>query len=257
MPRKGILIIGNPRSVNTALERYFIRRNDFTICHEPVTQHIFSTHNEFIKSPYHPKATSSEILFQVNKANPEGNFLIREMAWAVHDADFIDNLPPDIQVILVFREPEQAVLSHEKYYQINKELEKQQSADFTSFHSTGRVMDYDLIQNIYRRLKAQGKKPILIDADDLASNSERVIEKLCFKLGIEFDKEHLQWEAGECKLWPYTKDTWQKEVTESTGFMPLRNAHKLSSLSLDEQTKLQKLINKNQPIYSSLMRCKL
>lgn len=252
----GILLIGLPRSFITVLERYFIGRNDFEIYHEHVTQHIFSMHNPaLIKSLYPAESTSDDILSALFKQNTAEKFLIREQAWAIKDAKFLDALPADIQVVMVIRKPEQAVLSHEKYYQINKDAEKAQNADFTSFHAAETVMDYRILQEIQQRLTKQGKKPVLINDVNLANNPHEVVENLCRTLGISFNPEHLHWTAGESKFWPYTTETWQKEVTESTRFEPLlfRNKYKFSDpelrLTSERAKDLKVLIEANNNIY--------
>lgn len=256
--RNGIFIIGNPRSLTTSLERYFIRRGDFHIIHEPATRHVFSTKTDIVKSPYPRETTSSEILTKVIGENTSGNFLLKEMAWAIKDANILESLPSDVQVILMIRKPEQAVLSHLRLHKVNAELEKQFHADFTSFHGPQQVMDYKIIMDIFERLnKRDGPKTILLDADELASNPGVIIPHLCEALGITFDSAHLQWESGENRFWPYTDETWQKEVTASTGFTPLRNTYSLSALSLAEQSELKPLIDKDEVIYERLFAHRL
>jgi hypothetical protein len=116
------------------------------------------------------------------------------------------------------------------------------------------VMDYSIINSIFERLnKRVGPKPILLDADELGANPQVIIPHLCEALGIAFDSAHLQWESGEKAFWPYTDHTWQKDVTASTGFTPLRNAYSLSSLTLAEQAELKPLIEQDEVIYQKLL----
>jgi hypothetical protein len=53
---------------------------------------------------------------------------------------------------------------------------------------------------------------------------------MCTRLNISFNPQHLQWARDQSTYWPYTKGSWQKDASESEGFMPLKNNHKLEDL---------------------------
>jgi hypothetical protein len=225
--------------------------------HEPIIRHIFSRAVSFVSSPYDKDFDASKILEQIARESAGQKFLIKELAWSLSDASFLETMAKEVHLVFIIRSPEQAVVSHEKLEVTNKELAQKLGVDL-SFNSTINSVNYDHMQAIFMRIKAvTGKNPILIDADQLANNPEAVIERLCRKLGIDFDKRHLQWASGEATLWPYTKDTWQKDVTASTGFTPLKNAHKLTDLDPQQQAELGPLIERNETIYRELLAYKM
>jgi hypothetical protein len=75
---------------------------------------------------------------------------------------------------------------------------------------------------------------------------------MCASLNISFDPQHLQWARSQSTYWPYTKDNWQKDASESEEFMPLKNKHKLEDLPLEKRAELSRVIKHNKPIYEEL-----
>lgn len=71
---------------------------------------------------------------------------------------------------------------------------------------------------LLKHLEAKGEKPLVLEAETVLRNPERILKKLCAALAIPFDTGMLQWVAGprsEDGVWaPY----WYTNVHKSTGF---------------------------------------
>lgn len=251
---KSILSVGNPRSGTTALELYFINRGDYEIYHEPVIRHLFSQAVPFVTSPYDKNFDSDQILRQVYEESKDRQVLVKELAWAIHESTFLNEYAANWDFVFLIRDPEQAVLSHAKLYEVNQELGKQHGVDL-SFNPTNKTMNYDWIKGLFYRVQnVTNSTPILIDADQLTNDPRGVITELCTRLGIAFDEKHLKWARDQSTYWPYTKDNWQKDATESVEFTPLKNGHRLEDLPLEKRAELSRVIAHNKPIYEELRR---
>jgi hypothetical protein len=65
---------------------------------------------------------------------------------------------------------------------------------------------------------------------------------MCALLNTTFYPQHLQWARGQSTYQPYTNDSWQKDASESEGFTPLKNKHKLEDLPLEKPAELTRVI---------------
>ena len=63
-----------------------------------------------------------------------------------------------------------------------------------------------------------GHAPPVVDADDILSNPEAVLSRLCAACGIAFDKAMLKWEAGPKSFDGVWAPHWYNAVWTSTGF---------------------------------------
>jgi len=248
---KGIILIGNPRGLTTAFERYMINREDFKVYHEPLVTHTYSKlyPTEF-RSPFAASCDSECVLQQIYTEN-SGPFFVKEIASFIVDSKILIQMARDskIQVIFLIRKPEQAVLSHFKL--------RSASPWITKFNVTEHEANYVHMQKLFFELKtALNKTPLLIDADDLLDNPEFVLNNICAKLGIGFDKKTLQWPAGESRLWANDVNSWQFNVTNSTGFKRSSKMHSLNDIPIAQRAKLQALIEHNNKIYAQLTKYK-
>ena len=73
---------------------------------------------------------------------------------------------------------------------------------------------------LYQWLEKQGKNPIVLDGNEVLKNPAAVLEKLCVQLGIPFDPNMLQWEAGPLPEDGVWAPHWYSAVHASTGFHP-------------------------------------
>jgi len=249
---KGIILVGNPRGLTTAFERYMINRGDFKVYHEPIVTHTYSKlYPASFKSSFKADCSNDCVLQQIFSEN-EGSFFVKEIASFVVDNKALRELVKDnkVQIIFLIRKPEQAVLSHYKL--------RSTSPWKTEFNTTEYEVNYAHMLKLFRELKTiTNKTPILIDADDLLNNPKLVLNKLCSMLGLSFKDKDLQWQSGESSLWANDVDTWQYNVTNSTGFKSKPKSHSLNDIPLAQRTKLQKLIEHNNRVYIELAKYKI
>ena len=245
---RGIILIGNPRGLTTAFERYMINRGDFKVYHEPLVTHTYSKlYPDYFKSPFAANCDGDCILQQIYAEN-SGPFFIKEIASFLIDTKTLIQMAKDskLQIMFLIRKPEQAVLSHFKL--------RSSSPWVTKFNVTEHEANYKHMHKLFFELKAAlNKNPILIDADELLDNPELVLNSICTKLGIGFDKEALHWPAGESKLWSNDVSSWQFNVTNSTGFKRSSKMHSLEDIPEPQRAKLHALIQSNNKIYAKLI----
>ncbi|CAG8811356.1 31676_t:CDS:2, partial [Racocetra persica] len=104
---------------------------------------------------------------------------------------------------------------------------------------------YDLIKNITE------EEIVLVDADDLLREPEKILRKYCEMVNVEFKKEILKWKEERSNIWdlkllgPNIDYLWHKNIMQSTGFD--------KSISNDEEIEYPQyvydLIAKSKPYY--------
>ena len=105
----------------------------------------------------------------------------------------------------LIREPEQMIASY---------LRKREAAIFESF---GMDRQAEFFERESDRL---GRAPPVIDANDVLSDPEAVLSKLCAALGIKWDRAMLGWPPGRRETDGPWAPHWYAAVERSTGFGP-------------------------------------
>jgi len=103
----------------------------------------------------------------------------------------------------LIREPERMIASY---------LRKREAAHFEDF---GLERQADFFEREADRL---GHAPPVIDANDVLTNPEDVLSKLCTALGIEWDPAMLSWARGRRATDGVWATHWYGAVERSTGF---------------------------------------
>ncbi len=83
---------------------------------------------------------------------------------------------------------------------------------------TGLKTQYDLLND----LRAAGQSPPILDARLLLENPSSVLSQLCERLGLQFKRSMLSWEAGGNPADGVWARYWYQNVHRSTGFAPYR-----------------------------------
>ncbi|MBR9922106.1 MAG: hypothetical protein GYB31_14805 [Bacteroidetes bacterium] len=131
--------------------------------------------------------------------------------------DFLE----EMEHILLIRDPRLIIQSYTKV------IPNPQMADL------GIEMQYVL----FRELQARGKPPVVIDANELLKNPEKILEELCNQLVIPWFPEMLSWEAGgreEDGVWAAW---WYRNVHQSTGFQPYQERQAIVPTALEPLAK--------------------
>ena len=124
---------------------------------------------------------------------------------------FIKNMAHHIEVVgddflslcinvFLIRDPKQLIASYA------------QVIDNPTMRDIGVEHEYELFQ------KVSNQKSIVIDSGLLLQNPESVLRQLCDRLGIKFEREMLQWEAGPKEYDGIWAPHWYANVHRSTGF---------------------------------------
>ena len=105
----------------------------------------------------------------------------------------------------LIRQPERMIDSY---------LRKREAAAFEDF---GLERQAEFFEREADRL---GRPPPVVDANDVLSNPERLLSKLCAALGIDWDPAMLRWEPGRRATDGPWAPHWYAAVEASTGFGP-------------------------------------
>jgi hypothetical protein len=136
----------------------------------------------------------------------------------------------------LIREPERMIASY---------LRKREAAAFADF---GLERQAEFFEREADRL---GNAPPVIDANDVLSNPEAVLSKLCGALGISWDPAMLSWAPGRRATDGVWAAHWYGAVERSTGFGPPETGH--VELSAEDQL----LAEQMRPYYERLAAHKI
>ncbi|RIB17261.1 hypothetical protein C2G38_2088711, partial [Gigaspora rosea] len=112
---------------------------------------------------------------------------------------------------------------------------------------------YNLTKNI------TGKDIVLVDADDLVREPEKIFRKYCKMVNIEFKKEMLEWKEERLKIWdlklsgPDIDYLWHKNVMQSTRFNKSINGEE----EIEYPQHVYDLIAKSKPHYDYLFQYRI
>ncbi|HRW04308.1 MAG TPA: hypothetical protein P5121_04400 [Caldilineaceae bacterium] len=194
-----------PRNVSTALMYSFAQRKDTIVVDEPLYGHYLR-----VSDAVHPGAV--EVMADMEC---DGERVVRElvlgpcaapvlfMKQMAHHLVELDRsfLAETINVLLI-RDPVQMLPS------------LAQNLTLPNLRDTGLAIQ----STLYDQLLALGQQPPVLDSKQLLLNPTGVLQKLCEQIGIPFDAQMLQWQAGarpEDGIWA---KYWYQGVHQSTGF---------------------------------------
>lgn len=202
----------SPRNISTALMYAFAQRSDTTVVDEPLYAHYLS---QDIERAAHPGA--EEVLQSQERA---GSKVVQEILLGQYrtpvvffkqmthhlvnlDLSFLEQCDN----ILLIRPPRAIIHSYTKV------VEKPRMVD------VGVKQQYEL----YQKLKQEGRRPTVVDCDELLKSPSAVLQQLCAYLGLAFEPGMLHWPAGsrpEDGVWA---KHWYRNVHQSTGFNPYQD----------------------------------
>ncbi|RIB07033.1 hypothetical protein C2G38_2252882 [Gigaspora rosea] len=282
--QRPIFLWSYPRSLSTVFERPFLQRpQEFHVIHEPInlisraymTNNFYFLNQILLPKPtdpitfvHHFSPTLNEILVP-HYYNDDKTHTLRVFA-KDHASNFLDgNLegnPLGSKEILskfkhtfIIRNPKKSVKSF--YKAANSTYEAWNNACVPNSErynifflekvwlKESRFL-YDLIKNI------TGEEIVLVDADDLLRELEKILRKYCEMVNVEFKKEMLEWKEERSNIWdlnlsgPNIDYLWHKNVMQSIGFD--------KSINNDEEIEYPQyvydLIAKSKPHYEYLFQ---
>lgn len=202
-----IMLWGVPRSISTAFERYFIERKDHAIGHEIFTYPyyfgegrqtgiVYQTINKDLPMTYESaKAWCYEQAARKPLFNKDMAF--QPFSHIMDDEQFIK----DCTHTFLIRNPENTIRS---YYTMQKEL-------------TNEEIGFECSWKLFERItEVTGKKPLIVQAENLEDDPEGTMKAYCDYCNIPFIKEALYWEAGMPKEWEHWAE-WHGDAAKVCG----------------------------------------
>lgn len=198
-----------PRNVSTALMYSFAQRSDTVVVDEPLYGHYLR-----VDDAVHPGM--EEVMADMDC---DGERVVRELIlgpcakpvlfmkqMAHHLVELDRAFLADTVNVLLIRDPVQMLPS------------LAQNLPLPNLRDTGLAIQSAL----YQQLLDLGQTPPILDSKQLLLDPPGVLRQLCAQIGIPFEQQMLQWEAGarpEDGIWA---KYWYKSVHQSTGFEPYR-----------------------------------
>lgn len=223
-----------PRNVSTALMYSFAQREDTQVFDEPLYAHYLLQSGD-----QHPGREET-----LQKQENDGNKVVEDVLLGDHEkkvlffkqmSHHLINLDTsfikDMVNILLVRNPAEIIHSYAK---VNPH---------PTLDNVGLKKQYEL----YSMLKENGGITAIIDAKYLLRHPDRMLENLCDKIGIPFDKAMLSWSKGARPEDGSWGKYWYKKLHKSTGFRPYQRR----DVVLDGNNRL--LANRCMPYYIPLL----
>jgi hypothetical protein len=131
----------------------------------------------------------------------------------------------------LIRQPERMIASY---------LRKRESAEFDSFGMDRQAEFFE------READRLGKAPPVVEANDVLTDPERVLSKLCGALGLSWDPAMLNWAPGRRETDGPWAPHWYGAVEKSTGF----GSPETKAVELPEDAR--RLADRCRPYYDRL-----
>lgn len=204
-----ICLWSGPRNVSTALLYSFAERSDTRVVDEPLYGHYLR-----VSGAEHPgreevlaaMETDGEAVVRGVILGPSDRPVMFLKQMAHHLVELDSGFLERTANVLLIRDPAEVLRT------LVRQLPDASLAD------TGLATQCDLLD----RLQEMGQDPPVLDSRELLLDPSGVLERLCRRLGIDFDAAMLSWPAGpraEDGVWaPH----WYGNVHRSTGFQPYR-----------------------------------
>lgn len=104
---------------------------------------------------------------------------------------------------------------------------------------------------LFERLRAQGKNPVVIDSTKLLADPQTMMPRLCNALGLEFEEQMMSWAPGMHESYGVWAPAWYAKVLKTDGWRP----HVPKSAEFPAE--LKELLEFAMPAYERLLRYSL
>lgn len=205
-----IAMWSGPRNISTALMRSFGNRPDAIVCDEPFYAHYLQDtgyqHPAHDQIREHHETDWRKVVQQLTGGLPSEKSVWYQKHMAHHMLDHIDRewmLGPEFQHAFLIRDPEEMLLSLIKIL-----------PDVT-LPETGLPQQLEIFQLVRSQTD---HAPAVVRARDVLEAPERILQRLCSALSIQFDNQMLCWPTGSRETDGVWAEHWYGRVNESTGF---------------------------------------
>lgn len=233
--KKIVFFISPPRSMSAACARMMNARGDFEVFHEPFhLAYCSKFHPDYTAAAFGPGrfTTYENVKQKIFAAAKNKPVFVKEVSFDVedfllNDPDFVKN--KNVHFVFLLRDPHSSIMS---FYR-----KSQGCPPHLNY-----LIGYEPFYNIFQKVKKESANRLTaVFADDLSTNPEETVKKLCHALEMPFIPESLSWSSSEesfdCqKEWHEDKtnetiQVWHGDALNSSGFA------KLAKYSVDENGK--------------------
>lgn len=201
-----------PRNISTAMMRAWGNRPDTFVCDEPLyaryLQQTGLPHPGADEVIRHHETDWRKVVDWLTGDVPQGMSIFYQKQMAHHLLPEIDRgWLMSVTNCFLIREPREMITSLIKI------------TPQPSLPDTGLPQQLEIFNLVRERT---GEIPPVLDAQDVLSDPQRLLQLLCERLGITFHNEMLHWPAGPRDTDGIWAKHWYKEVETSTSFRPYR-----------------------------------
>lgn len=205
-----------PRNISTTMMRSFENRQDCRVIDEPLyayylthTGHVHPMQEEILASQ--PKDWK-EAVDHLITARPAPVWFQKQMTHHITDEISLDWLR-HLDHFFLIRDPRRMAASY---------ADRMGEVSPQALGLEQEVRLYEFVCDI------KGHRPPVLDAQDVLSDPEGMLKKLCAHLDLSFDQAMLSWPSGRRQSDGVWAPHWYASVERSTGFLPVR--HELPDL---------------------------
>jgi hypothetical protein len=224
-----------PRSRSTAFERMMIERGDITVLHEP-----FSHVKDFGQAEVAGRRVTGEAELLAALRALGGHTFLKDTTDFHYPEMVADHafLRGAVHAFII-RHPREVIASHAR---LNPDLQCDE-------------IGFERLYEIYCAVTAAtGRRPLVIDSDELLARPADVISNYCRQVGIRYVPEALRWQPGTPSSWRRT-ERWHRAASDSSGFGP--RAARPAGAAVALEPRLAAFCDYHLPYYQKLRENKM
>lgn len=200
-----------PRCISTAFLKTFSQRPDTTIIHEPFCNIYYFSQwrisNRFGDAKELHNYDAGEAMKKIMSPNSSLVFF-KDMAYLALpylDLQFL----PSITNTFIIRSPREALAS---WYRGN-EFPTEDEFGFTALEKMWQIVAEKL-----------GQESLVVEGNRFRSQPEKILQRYCQNIGVEFDNKMLTWQEGRLQNWNKQEAEfhaiWHSTLDNSKGIIP-------------------------------------
>lgn len=229
-----ISLWSGPRNVSTALMYSFRQRADTTVVDEPLYAHYL------VRSGVDHPGRDEVLAVQ----DHDGERVVRDVILGpvATPVLFVKNMAHHLAGLdwAFLAELDNVILTRDPAEMLPSLIRQLPSPDL---EGTGLPMQVALLDAILD----EGEDPMVLDSRLLLTDPEKVLTRLCHRVGIAFDPGMLTWPAGPVPEDGVWAEHWYESVHRSTGFAPHRSKRDPVPVALEP------LLAQAIPLYERLL----
>ncbi|MET9500028.1 sulfotransferase family protein [Streptomyces sp. NPDC006552] len=198
---KNILALWSaPRSRSTAFLKMMSQRGDHTILHEPFS-HVMNFGETTVAG--RTVRGERELIEAIREQAESGPVFFKDTTDFAYPELLADtSFLREATHTFIIRHPSEAISSH---YAVNPELTRDE-------------IGFARLAGIYRAVHdANGRRPVVVDSDDLVRDPRTTVREYCEQVGIAYLESALSWKPAMREEWVGTK-VWHESTSHSQGF---------------------------------------